>query len=155
MPTRNEIDDPEAGAGHDRHTAERERLGMVLHGAGLHRITSMARSICRFMVELVLIAAAAVVGALIGAYYDSGFGDSSSIGMAGAMANLASSVGLGMFLLRSFRAGSRVFGGIVIRVPVMLLCVGAEISGLACMCDDVSQAVYLPRVTFEQGGLPH
>ncbi len=71
------------------------------------------------------------------------------------MANLASSAGLGMFLLRSFRAGSRVFGGIVIRVSVMLLCVGAQISGLACVCDDVSQAVYLPRVTFEQGGLPH
>jgi hypothetical protein len=32
---------------------------------------------------------------------------------------------------------------------VALLCLGFEFYGLGCVCDDVSQAVYLPTITFE------
>ncbi len=44
MPTRNELHDPDADAVHDRHAAERERLGELLHGAGPRRIRGWARS---------------------------------------------------------------------------------------------------------------
>ena len=149
MPTRNELYDPEAAAAHDRHAAEREHLAELPHGAGLRCVTGRVRSIWRFMAEPVLIAAAALMGALIGTYYHSGYGDHPMIGMAGAMAGLASSVGFGMFLWRSHRAGSRAVGGFLIRAAVMLLCVGVEFYGLTCVCDDVSHAVYLPAITFE------
>ncbi len=149
MPTRNELHDPKTDAMHDGHAVERERLAKLLYDAGPCRATGRARSIWRFIAEPVLIAAAALVGAVIGAYYHSGYGDDPVIGMAGAMAGLTSGVCLIMFLWRSHRAGSRVLGGFAIRAAVMLLCVGAEFYGLSCVCDDVSQAVYLPRVTFE------
>jgi hypothetical protein len=44
MPTRNELHDPDADAVHDRHAAERERLGELLHGPGPRRVTGRARS---------------------------------------------------------------------------------------------------------------
>ncbi len=44
MPTRNELYDPDADAVHDRHAAERERLGELLHGRGPRRVTGWARS---------------------------------------------------------------------------------------------------------------
>lgn len=149
MPITNDLNDLEADAVHDGHAAERERLAELPHGPGPRRVTGRGRGIWRFMAEPVLIAAAALMGALIGAYYHSGYGDHPIIGMAGAMAGLASSVGLGMFLWRSHRAGSRVPGGFVIRAAVVLLCVRVEFYGLSCVCDDVSQAVYLPAITFE------
>ena len=145
----NDLHDPEADVGRDGHAAERERLAKLLYSAGPRRVPGRARSIWRFMAEPVLIAAAALVGALIGAYYHSGYGDYPVIGTAGAMAGLANAVGMGMFLLRWSRAGSRVLGSIVIRVAVMLLCVGAEFYGLTCVCDDVSHEVYLPAITVE------
>jgi hypothetical protein len=109
----------------------------------------VARRVPRFMAEPALIAGAALVGALIGGCFHPGYGDDPMLGMAGAMAGLATSAGLVRFVSRSCRAGTKVLGGIVIRTAVMLVCVGFEFQGLACVCDDVSQAVYLPAITFE------
>ena len=149
MPTMNDLHDREADAVHDGHATERERLTELLHGVGPLRVLSRVRSIWRFMAELALIAAAAVGGALIGAHYHFWFGDHSMLGMGGVMANLANSVGLGMFLLRSSRTGSRVLGGVVARVPVMLLCFVVQLTALSCVCDDVSHEVYLPAITLK------
>ncbi len=42
-----------------------------------------------------------------------------------------------------------MLGGVTTRVAMVLLCVGFEFYGFSCVCDDVSQAVYLPAITFE------
>ena len=44
MPIRNALHDADADAAHDRHAAERERLGEVLHGPGPRRVTGRART---------------------------------------------------------------------------------------------------------------
>jgi len=109
----------------------------------------VARRILRSMAEPGLIAGAALVGALIGDYFHHGSGDHPMLGMAGAMAGLATSAGLVRFVSRSCRAGTKALGGVTTRVAVALLCFGFEFYGLSCVCDDVSQAVYLRAITFE------
>ena len=111
----------------------------------------VARRVPRSMAEPGLIAGAALVGALIGGHFHLGYGDHPMLGTAGAMAGLATSAGLIRFVSRSSRAGTKVLGGVTARVAVALLCLGVEIYGFSyvCVCDDVSQVVYSPTITFE------
>jgi len=109
----------------------------------------VARRVLRSMAEPGLIAGAALVGALIGGYFHPGYSDHPMLGMAGTMAGLATSAGLVRFMSRSCRAGTKMLGGVTTRVAVTLLCLGFEFYGLGCVCDDVSQAVYLRTITFE------
>lgn len=111
----------------------------------------VARRVPRSMAEPGLIAGAALVGALIGGHFHLGYGDHPTLGMAATMAGLATSAGLVRFMSRSCRAGTKVLGGVTARVAVALLCLGVEIYGFSyvCVCDDVSQVVYSPTITFE------
>ncbi len=110
----------------------------------------IARKTGLYLAEPAFIAGCGVAGALFEVQHGSLHGDAPVIGMAAAAAGFATVAGTARFLVKAYRTGTHAFGGFAIRAVAMLLCVGIEVYGLSCWCDDVSQATHTQEmVRFE------
>ncbi len=110
----------------------------------------VAGKVRRYLAEPAFIAGCGVAGAVFEVQHGGLHGDAPVIGMAATAAGLATIAGTARFLVKAYRTGTYAFGGFAIRAAAMLLCVGIEVYGLSCTCDDVSQATYTQeKVRFE------
>ena len=108
----------------------------------------MVRRVARSLAEPALIAGAALLGAIMGYSDDRYFGNYPVLAWAGLLACLATWLGLVKFMARSERTGARVSAGVAIRGFVMLVCLGFDLYGSACVCDTVPRMVIRSPYTF-------